>query len=139
MNLFVYGTLRPDLGHPMALRLQAAGHELGPAWIEGIMYDLGEFPGVMTSHTDFAGVHACRGTGAVHGLLIALADENPLWRELDDYEDVRGGEAAFALVSVSAWSCAAASWVDAVTYVYRGRVDDMPRIDHGDWAAYCRA
>jgi gamma-glutamylcyclotransferase (GGCT)/AIG2-like uncharacterized protein YtfP len=125
MNLFVYGTLRPDLGHPMALRLAAAGLALGPAWIEGLMYDLGEFPGVI----------AQPGAARVHGLLFALPATHPLWHDLDDYEDVRGGTGAFALETVRAWSCATDAWIDAVTYVYRGGMEGMPVVAGGDWAS----
>lgn len=125
MKLFVYGTLRPDLGHPMAARLDAAGVALGPAWIEGVMYDLGEFPGVVA--------HA--GPNRVHGLLFMLPAGHPLWPALDDYEDVRGGSGAFALAAVRAWSAATGGWIDAVTYVYRGAVDGVPVVPGGDWAS----
>jgi gamma-glutamylcyclotransferase (GGCT)/AIG2-like uncharacterized protein YtfP len=112
----------------MALRLQATGIARGPAWIEGLMYDLGDFPGVVFR------ADAAR----VHGQIFALPEAHPLWRELDDYEDVRGGSGAFALVTVSAWSHAADGWLDAVTYVYRGSVEGMPLVAGGDWAARSR-
>lgn len=125
MDLFVYGSLRPDLGHPLALRLAAAAPARGRAWIEGVMYDLGDYPGAV----------ARPGAGRVHGLLHALPPGDPLWRELDEYEEVRGGRGVFARAVVPAWSEVRAGWTEVLAYLYRGEPGTAPIVASGDWAA----
>ena len=121
--LFVYGTLRPASGNPLAQRLAALGSGRGKGWFEGRLYDLGEYPGAI----------AMRGAGRVHGELFALGADHPLWTELDDYEDVRAGIAAFARVAVDVWSNDAGASVSAQAYVFRGAVDGQQLIAGGDW------
>jgi gamma-glutamylcyclotransferase (GGCT)/AIG2-like uncharacterized protein YtfP len=121
--LLVYGTLRPASGHPLAQRLASLGVGRGSGWFEGRLYDLGEYPGAI----------AMRGAGRVHGELFALGASHPLWAELDDYEDVRAGVAAFARVGLDVWSDEAAAFVSAQSYLFRGAVDGRRLIAGGDW------
>jgi gamma-glutamylcyclotransferase (GGCT)/AIG2-like uncharacterized protein YtfP len=126
--LFVYGTLRPASGEPLARRLAGLGSGRGSGWFEGRLYDLGDYPGAV----------AAPGAGRVHGELFALGDQHPLWAELDDYEDVRAGLAAFARVVLDAWSDDAGAFLRAQAYVFRGATDGHPLIAGGDWLAVRR-
>lgn len=121
--LFVYGTLRPTSGHPMAVRLAHAAAHRGTGWFEGVLFDLGEYPGAV----------ALPGGARVHGELFALAAADPLWAALDDYEDVRAGVAAFARVLLDVWSQANRVNVRAQVYLYRGQTAGRRRIEGGDW------
>ena len=44
--LFVYGTLLAATGYPEVDAAMASGRLLGPAYIHGRLYDLGDYPGV---------------------------------------------------------------------------------------------
>jgi gamma-glutamylcyclotransferase (GGCT)/AIG2-like uncharacterized protein YtfP len=123
MHLFVYGTLRPASGHPMARQLAAHATALGQGWMHGLLYDLGEYPGAI----------ARPGSARVHGEIFEIADDSPLWAELDHYEDVRAGAASFERVVMPVWSDAAAAWIACCVYLYRGNVGRQPTIADGDW------
>ena len=45
-HLFVYGTLRRAVMHPMHATLSRAAEFAGAAMLPGRLYDLGEYPGV---------------------------------------------------------------------------------------------
>jgi gamma-glutamylcyclotransferase (GGCT)/AIG2-like uncharacterized protein YtfP len=76
-RLFTYGTLMPGSGHPMALRLKAECIVLGAASVCGLLYDLGDYPGLVPSQD--AGRR-------VHGMLLRLRDPRSSLRWLDAYE-----------------------------------------------------
>lgn len=76
--LFVYGTLRNGLGHPMARLLARFASHVGPARMRGRLYSFGAYPGlVLTNHP------ACR----VRGDLYRMYRPADLLRVLDDYEE----------------------------------------------------
>lgn len=73
--LFVYGTLRPGFGGPMARRLFAEAFHLGPARASGRLYAVADYPGFLPGEG-----------GEVIGDLFALRDPATLdW--LDAYEE----------------------------------------------------
>jgi gamma-glutamylcyclotransferase (GGCT)/AIG2-like uncharacterized protein YtfP len=82
-NLFVYGTLMSSatqsLGARERARLKREATSLGPAAVEGRLYDLGGYPGVVLAQGS---------AGLVHGELIKLHDPGTAFAWLDPYEDV---------------------------------------------------
>lgn len=75
MHLFVYGTLRRSIAHPMHARLEEAACLVGEARVGGVLYRAGSYPGLVL------GV----GVGWVWGELYALRDLGVL-AQLDAYE-----------------------------------------------------
>jgi gamma-glutamylcyclotransferase (GGCT)/AIG2-like uncharacterized protein YtfP len=47
--LFVYGTLRKEMNHPMYRALSRSAEWVGEANLQGRLYDLGKYPGAVPS------------------------------------------------------------------------------------------
>jgi gamma-glutamylcyclotransferase (GGCT)/AIG2-like uncharacterized protein YtfP len=76
-HLFVYGSLRTESPHPLAVKLRTQARLLGKGTAAGILYDLGRYPAAL-----FGSEHARR----VVGQVFELPREPRLLRELDYYE-----------------------------------------------------
>lgn len=116
--LFVYGTLRPSSGHPMAQRLARAGHCLGEASLTGLLHDAGGYP-VLTP-----------GAGNVAGEIYALHE--PDWDVFDRYEEAFGPEPLYER-RLTPVRLTTGPWLEAWAYWYCRPLDGMPRIVSGDW------
>jgi len=77
--LFTYGTLRDALQRDVVLH-GAPTREVGTATVAGVLYDLGNYPGLVGGAPD----------ERVPGVVVELSDEAALAR-LDEYEDVGNG------------------------------------------------
>ena len=81
-NLFVYGTLRPAASGAMGTdergRLAEEARYLGPATTQGLLIDLGAYPGLVN------------GPGLVHGDLYSLTGAAGTLAWLDTYEGITG-------------------------------------------------
>jgi gamma-glutamylcyclotransferase (GGCT)/AIG2-like uncharacterized protein YtfP len=88
-HLFVYGTLRPHLASNNVRQLLVGMKVIGPATVQGRLYDFGDFPGVTN------------GTGIVHGNLLRLSHTEQL-DALDDYEECHGLSPLFTRSSTNA-------------------------------------
>lgn len=75
--LFVYGTLRTDVGHPMHRVLIASADLAGEATFRGRLYDLGRYPAAVPDDT---------GRWHVLGELYRMGNPEPLLHALDEYE-----------------------------------------------------
>ena len=74
--IFVYGSLRPDIGNAMSKRLQEESTILGPATIKAHLFKLGWYPGIrFVENTD----------DWVSGYLLNLNNAESL-KWLDEYE-----------------------------------------------------
>jgi gamma-glutamylcyclotransferase (GGCT)/AIG2-like uncharacterized protein YtfP len=116
LTLFVYGTLRSPAQNPFAILLRSRAVLLGLARVRGVLYHLGEYPGLVVSNA----------AGWVRGEVYRLTDEQ-LLIELDEYEG-----SSFERVSVDALLDSGATercWA----YVYRGDVSDRAVIPSGDY------
>lgn len=130
MLVFVYGTLRPDSGHPMSRYLAAHAEHDGEAVLEEAdLYDLGSYPGVKVP-----------GGGSVVGDLFALHPEtaDEVLAKLDDYEgcgadDPPPHQYARQLLTVSV---ADGDDVEAWAYVLRRVPVQAVPIPSGDYLAY---
>jgi len=126
-NLFVYGTLMSASGHPMAARLAREATWLGPASIQGRLYGIAWYPGV---------VDCANAKERVHGELYALADPVASFAWLDAYEGLVAGrsDCEYARLERPARPHAAAD-VMAWVYLYQRAPDPLRLIGDGRWAA----
>jgi gamma-glutamylcyclotransferase (GGCT)/AIG2-like uncharacterized protein YtfP len=110
--LFVYGTLMPASGHPMALRLASESALLGAATMSGRLYDLGDYPGAVPSADP---------ADRVHGMAVRLRNPATSLRWLDAYEGCGDDDAephAYQRVIASALLKSGQA-IDAWIYYYR--------------------
>jgi gamma-glutamylcyclotransferase (GGCT)/AIG2-like uncharacterized protein YtfP len=83
-NLFVYGTLLAAARHPMGERMRRESRLLGEASIEGQLFDLGKYPGL---------VEAPGAGSRVHGEVYAFNAPATSLEWLDAYEGIVPGRA----------------------------------------------
>jgi len=81
-HLFVYGTLLSGAGHPMGARLRRQARLIGGASVQGRLYSLGRYPGLV----EVAGADE-----RVHGELYALTRPASSLEWLDAYEGIVPG------------------------------------------------
>ncbi len=125
-HLFVYGSLRSDIGnsmfHLMAEHAQLVGH----ARIHGRLYDLGDYPGVVLS----AGEDRW-----VVGQVYALDTESDVLARLDEYERCGPQDpqphdfARIACEITSDDGKATRAWV----YEFKGQLEGKREIASGDY------
>jgi gamma-glutamylcyclotransferase (GGCT)/AIG2-like uncharacterized protein YtfP len=130
-NLFVYGTLLSTAGHPNGERLQREARLLGEASIEGKLFSLGRYPGLIEAPGEGLRVH-----GEVYALNAPAA--SLAW--LDAYEGIVPGnheESDYARVERVARLASGAD-VTAWIYVYRKPVAAAQLIPGGRWAPRSR-
>jgi gamma-glutamylcyclotransferase (GGCT)/AIG2-like uncharacterized protein YtfP len=123
-RLFVYGTLRPGR-EPAPLRPFIARLKLvGPATVEGTLYDLGTYPGML-----FAGA------GRVSGEVFEVPDDNAFWHALDDYEGFDPLQPEKGLFRREACSARMndGGEVACDIYVYNGTPSESQRVGSGRW------
>jgi gamma-glutamylcyclotransferase (GGCT)/AIG2-like uncharacterized protein YtfP len=117
-QLFVYGTLRSFFHNKHALLLQQQAEFLGPATIQGRVYVIGDYPGLVLS-----GNAAERVIGEVY----RLREPGATLAELDAYEGVE-----YQRVAVDA-RLDTGEITPAWVYIYRPPVDEAKRIQSGDF------
>jgi gamma-glutamylcyclotransferase (GGCT)/AIG2-like uncharacterized protein YtfP len=126
-NLFVYGTLLSPVGHPNGERLQREARLLGQASIEGQLFNLGRYPGLIEAPV--AGTR-------VHGEVYALDVPSAALEWLDAYEGIVPGDHAqndYARVERPA-RLGTGEEIAAWVYVYLKPVAAMRLIPGGRWA-----
>jgi gamma-glutamylcyclotransferase (GGCT)/AIG2-like uncharacterized protein YtfP len=72
--LFVYGTLRQGSNNKFARLLAERAHFVGPARVQGRLYDFGRYPGARPED------------GSITGEIFRLDEPDKLLATLDDYE-----------------------------------------------------
>lgn len=133
-RLFVYGTLRRSIGHAMHRWLARHADYEGAATFQGILYDLGSYPGVLPSSNP-----ADRVIGEVYRL-HAEAHGHVL-RQLDAYEDYDPANVAASQYRRERRPIVMASGgqtVQAWIYLYQRSTRHTPRIIGGDYVTYRR-
>ena len=125
-NLFVYGSLMAGSRHPMGDRLRREARLLGEATIEGRLYRISWYPGLVAGGQP--GEH-------VHGEVYALENPARALAWLDEYEGLVPGnpnageyERIELPVRLSTEETLTA-WV----YVYRGETAKLARVLSGRW------
>lgn len=122
--LFIYGTLRPGTGHPLARRLAAESAYLGPATMAGKLYRLSYYPGAIASG---------RPGDIVHGDVVRLLNPGRSLAWLDEYEGCGIGQPepqAYQRVIVPV-KVRSRERLDAWVYVYRYPVHPARHIPDG--------
>lgn len=121
--LFVYGTLRPGVSGT-AGELVAGLETVGGAVVRGLLFDLGDYPGMID------------GEGAVHGELLLVRDSSRL-AVLDDYEGCGEARPLFRRRRATARR-ETGEEISVWAYFYAGSVVGAVRIPGGDYAAHRR-
>jgi gamma-glutamylcyclotransferase (GGCT)/AIG2-like uncharacterized protein YtfP len=122
-ELFVYGTLLPGLCRHGAMQ---GAQWLGQAWVQGALFDLGDYPGLRLEGA----------TGPVWGQLAGVDDA--LLQRLDAIEayDPAHPEAS-EYRRERVWAHRTQGETRLVwTYVYARECQHLPRIAHGDYWRY---
>src|SRR5919106_1266811 len=78
--LFVYGSLRRALNHPLYRLLERHASFVGAGIFQGRLYDLGRYPGAVPSKTN---------TDRVVGEIYRFAGSEEVLKVLDNYEGRR--------------------------------------------------
>jgi len=132
--LFVYGTLREHVAHPMTDLMKRCATPAGRAWLRGKLFDLGEYPGAVLSQDD-----SDRIAGELYR--IEPGQEAILFAELDRYEDCDPDDAsASEYVRVRAQvQPEEGGPLEAWVYQYNRPTDRLERIVSGDYCAQLRA
>lgn len=121
--LATYGTLMQAVGGLERLGVADRVSVVGTCRFEGVLYDLGRFPG------------AVPGDGVVHGELLRLRDPQ-VWTVLDRYEGYEPdteGRSLFVRRRVSLVTPVdRTAWV----YWYNEAPTGHPRVPSGDWSTY---
>ena len=86
--LFIYGTLHPDRAPAAIADTARLLKPFGRATIQGRLYDLGPYPGVVLSDDP---------ANTVSGELFQLPNDPAILARLDDYEDFRPSDPAASL------------------------------------------
>lgn len=114
--VFVYGTLRSELHHPLHELLASHSRHRGKAKVRGCLFDLGSYPGMTI------------GDGVVHGELYEIESELPrILEALDEYE---GHEYRREVVDAE---LASGERVAAWAYVLAHDTNGLRRIESGDY------
>jgi len=127
--LFTYGTLLSGFGHPMHEVLCRYASMLGTGYINGKLYELGHYPGLVLSNNV---------KKVVWGEIYQIQDETTLFKYLDDYEGCANHsrkpyEYQRDLVTIHD---AAQHSMLAWTYLYKPPTGHLHLIPTGDYLAY---
>lgn len=135
-SLFVYGTLmrgaRSALGRGERARLARESRTLGPATVNGVLFDLGGYPGLVLDSARFA---------VVHGELLRLHRATATFAWLDVYEGIGfGGPGGSSRRDEYARKVAPVHRADghrvwAWAYVFQGQRRGLNPIPEGRWTS----
>ncbi|GAA6155999.1 MAG: gamma-glutamylcyclotransferase family protein [Alphaproteobacteria bacterium] len=129
--LFVYGTLREDSQHKMARLLSSAASVVGPAFVLGRLFDIGEYPGMIL---DGSGHHL------THGQIFKLANADETLAHLDVYEEASSEfpePRQYVRKKVTARQ-ENGNQIEVWVYVYNWPVEGKTLIQSGDYAQFKR-
>ena len=127
-NLFVYGTLKQDIEHPMRDLLARFAEFVGTAAFQGKLYRVNEYPGAIRSD-DLQDV--------VYGEIYALKEPAAVLSTLDEYEDYEPGSPETSLYRREMTDITGADGrsMRAWIYLYNKSVEGLEAIPSGTYAA----
>lgn len=123
-HIALYGSLRRGESAHAGLRLERLLRYLGPCRLQGLLYDLGDYPGLLT------------GAGKVRADLFEIAAPHAL-EILDAFEecDLRNPHAGlYRRETVTLTAPRQRAWV----YLYNRPVGNAIHIESGDWVNWRR-
>jgi gamma-glutamylcyclotransferase (GGCT)/AIG2-like uncharacterized protein YtfP len=123
-HIFVYGTLRRQMSHPLSHLLVRHGVFVGTGIFQGKLYDLGRYPGAVPSKTK---------TDLITGEVYCLQQPDKVLELLDEYEGPRFKRSQVTIFygedrPISAW-----------IYLYARSVAGRRIISSGDYVQYRNA
>lgn len=127
--LFTYGTLLSGIHHPMHEVMLRYAELSGTGFINGKLYDMGNYPGLVLSNNV---------RKLVWGEIYRIHDEDELFRYLDDYEGCaqhsrQPHEYRRDLVSIhDTQEHSLLAW----TYLYKQPIKHLPLIPTGDYLSH---
>jgi gamma-glutamylcyclotransferase (GGCT)/AIG2-like uncharacterized protein YtfP len=127
--LFIYGTLLPEYAPNEIADTVRRLLYVGPASVQGRLYDLGEYPGVILDASSQT---------KISGHLFMLPQDQSVLKTLDSYEGFKPEDLNKSLF-VRRWATvnlddgrAIQSWI----YVYNQDPGAAPLVSSGDYAKY---
>lgn len=124
-HIFVYGTLLSTAGHPMGARLQGEARLVGAASIQGRLYELGKYPGL---------VEVADAAERVQGEVHALNSPATSLAWLDAYEGIVPGRQQNQYERVERTAqLASGGELTVWVYLYRRDVTRFQPIAGGRW------
>jgi gamma-glutamylcyclotransferase (GGCT)/AIG2-like uncharacterized protein YtfP len=121
-HIALYGSLRRGESAYASLHLERLLRYRGPCRLEGLLYDLGDYPGLVP------------GSGAVHGELFEIAATHAL-DILDAFEECDPRNPHAGLYRRKAVTLIAPRQ-RAFVYLYNRPVEEAARIESGDWVKW---
>ena len=128
--IFVYGTLRRELGLGLSQLLRSKGEFIGAATLQGRLYDVGHYPAAIPSE---------QSNDEVSGDVYRLAQPGPVLAILDEYEGCDPGATEptqYRRILASVRLSSDGREIEAWFYAYNWPVDSLERIHGGDYVAY---
>ncbi|MDE8668416.1 gamma-glutamylcyclotransferase [Pseudarthrobacter sp. H3Y2-7] len=128
----VYGSLMSDLAPEDAPHFTEYFDFFGACTIEGCLYDLGSYPGLVA------------GEGSVNGelyrLKFPLSDSRSVqaFRALDKFERFDAHKARESLYVRQVVRLKEPANLDVWVYMYNRQTRDLPLVPHGDWREHIR-
>lgn len=128
-HLFVYGSLVSSVAHPMGERLRRESMLLGPARLQGRLYKVDWYPGVVRSD-DAADI--------VHGEVYRLTAPASSLAWLDEYEGVARGPSSVTardeyIRLETPVALDGGREILVWTYLYQRDVSRLARVESGRW------
>ena len=124
--LFAYGTLRPGMAPPDVAPLVDRMQPAGEAFVSGVLYDFGHFPGALLD----------RNSGSrIYGTVFRLPEEGGLLPLIDAYEEFEPDcpEASLFLRVTGVASLSGGESLTCWIYVYNRQIGPAPIIEDGRW------
>jgi len=127
--LFVYGTLMKNENNDMSKFLSKNAKFYSKGYFYGELYDIGEYPGAITSKNK---------NKRVYGNIFTLRTPEKVFSILDEYEEV--GEKfpfpnEYKRIKTTVYSMENGNFLCWI-YLYNHSVKNMPRILSGDYLSY---
>ena len=127
-NLFVYGSLMGGINSPIATYLKKNSDFLGETRLEGILYDIGKYPGI---------IPISKSGQWVKGHIFRLSNPEVMLPILDKYEGVgEGFPVPTEYVRVSTKLEFGGETIDCWVYQYNYPIDGLAIIESGDYLDY---
>ena len=135
--LFAYGTLMLTTGIPhVDAALRDAGTSLGPGWIHGRLFDLGDYPGAVAAGPAIAGE---ADSPRIRGRLLLLKDPEAFYAIIDRYEGFEAGNPAaseFIRGRTLAYLPGSDQGILCQVYWYNLPIQGIREIASGDYLAH---